>query len=101
MPSDERQGGVTVARVAGIVAIVGAVALVAVLLFFDTGGGYTIHARFTNAGQLVKGNLVEVGGIKAGKVTGFRVTDERIVQEYRQKGRLLCGLKGGVQAGRV
>ena len=40
-----------------------------ILLFFDSGGGYTVKARFTNAGQLVKGNLVEVGGVKAGIVT--------------------------------
>ena len=58
----------------------GAIALAAVLLFFDAGGGYTVHARFTNAGQLVKGNLVEVGGVKAGTVTGFRVTDDGQVE---------------------
>ena len=50
------------------------------LLFFDAGGGYTVHARFSNAGQLVKGNLVEVGGVKAGTVTGFRVTDDGQVE---------------------
>ena len=73
MPPEESTGRVTVARVAGIAAIVGAVALVSVLLFFNGGGGYTVHARFSNAGQLVKGNLVEIGGVKAGTVTDFRV----------------------------
>jgi phospholipid/cholesterol/gamma-HCH transport system substrate-binding protein len=77
------------ARIAGVVAIVAAVVVVAVLLFVDTGGGYTVKARFTNAGQLVKGNLVEVGGVKAGTVTDFRVTadgqvevDMRIDEEH-------------------
>ena len=80
MPPDERKEGGAVARVAGVVAIVGAIALAAALLFWDSGGGYTVHARFTNAGQLVKGNLVEVGGVKAGTVTGFRVTQDGQVE---------------------
>lgn len=54
-------------------AVVGAVVLVA-LVIFGGGGGYTIKAEFQNAGQLVKGNLVEVGGTQAGKVKGFEVT---------------------------
>src|SRR4051794_36135020 len=32
---------------------------------------------------------------------GFKTTDERIVQEYRQQARLLCGPPGGGQAGQV
>ena len=45
-----------------------AVAIVAILLF---GGGscYEVKAIFQNAGQLVKGNQVEVGGQPVGKVT--------------------------------
>jgi phospholipid/cholesterol/gamma-HCH transport system substrate-binding protein len=74
LQSDESTGGSTLARVAGVLAVVGAVALAAVLLFFDAGGGYTVKAQFSNAGQLVKGNLVEIGGVKAGLVTGFRIT---------------------------
>ncbi len=44
-----------------------AVAVVAVLLF-GGGGGYQVTAEFQNASQLVKGNLVEVGGRQVGKV---------------------------------
>ena len=73
-PEQDRKGAGTFARVAGVMAIVGAIALAGFLLFYDRGGGYTVHAQFTNAGQLVKGNLVEVGGVRAGVVTGFRVT---------------------------
>ena len=49
--------------------------LVAVLLF---GGGdsYTLKARFINAGQLVQGNLVELGGVQIGQVTDFEVTED-------------------------
>jgi len=61
--------------VAAVAAVAGAVALVAVL-FFGGGGGYTIQAEFQNAGQLVKGNLVEVGGTKAGSVKDFDITPD-------------------------
>lgn len=79
-PEQERKGGGAVARAAGLVALVGAIALAGALLFLDSGGGYTVKARFTNAGQLVKGNLVEVGGVRAGIVTGFRVTNDGQVE---------------------
>jgi phospholipid/cholesterol/gamma-HCH transport system substrate-binding protein len=41
-----------------------------VVAFVLLGGGnpYTVTANFTDASQLVKGNLVEVGGVKAGTV---------------------------------
>jgi phospholipid/cholesterol/gamma-HCH transport system substrate-binding protein len=63
------------ARIAALAAIIAAAVLVALLLF---GGGdkYTLKARFINAGQLVKGNLVELGGVQIGEVTGFEVTDD-------------------------
>jgi ABC-type transporter Mla subunit MlaD len=41
----------------------GALAIAAVALavaILGSGSSYTIHARFVDAGQLVKGNLVEV-----------------------------------------
>ena len=36
---------------------------------------YTVKARFLNAGQLVKGNPVQVGGVPIGSVEGIRITD--------------------------
>jgi len=50
-----------------------AVVLVAIVLF-GGGGGYTVSAIFENAGQLVKGNLVEVAGVQAGSVKGISIT---------------------------
>ena len=66
------RAGIT--RFAALAAVIAAAVLVALLLF---GGGdsYTLKARFINAGQLVKGNLVELGGVQIGQVTGFEVTD--------------------------
>ncbi len=57
----------------------GALAIAAVALavaILSSGSSYTIHARFVDAGQLVKGNLVEVGGRPIGKVSDIRLTDD-------------------------
>jgi phospholipid/cholesterol/gamma-HCH transport system substrate-binding protein len=65
-----RGGGETgsaLARTLAIVGVIVAVAVVAVLLF-GSGGGYHVNAEFQSASQLVKGNLVEVGGTQVGKV---------------------------------
>ena len=51
--------------------------------------------------QTVSARLVLASYNLQDRDPGFKMTDERIVQEYRQQGRLLCGLKGGGQAGRV
>ena len=66
------RGGVT--RFAAVAAVVAVSVLVALLLFGSGGDTYALKARFINAGQLVKGNLVELGGVQIGKVTGFKVT---------------------------
>src|SRR3989442_3759955 len=51
----------------GLIALVG-------LLLFTGGGGYTVTAKFLNAGQLVKGNDVQVSGIPIGHVTDIRIS---------------------------
>src|SRR4051794_19170266 len=63
-------------RIAAVAAVVAAIVVVAVLLFADGGGGYTVKVHFLNASQLVKGNLVEVGGTKAGSVQDIDITDD-------------------------
>lgn len=60
-------------RIAAALAVVAAVVLVGVVLF-SGGGGYSVSAVFQNAGQLVKGNLVEVAGVKAGSVKSISLT---------------------------
>lgn len=52
-----------------------ALAAVAVVLLADRGPSYTVHARFANAGQLVKGGLVEVGGVKIGTIRSISMAD--------------------------
>jgi phospholipid/cholesterol/gamma-HCH transport system substrate-binding protein len=74
--NEEEEGGIsTVGRVAAIAATLAAVALVGFILFAK-GGGYTVTARFINAGQLVKGNPVQTGGVSIGKVKEVKLTPD-------------------------
>ncbi len=61
-------------RIAAIGAVIAAIVIVAILLF-GGGGGYSVKAYFQNAGQLVNGNQVEIGGTPAGSVDGIKLTD--------------------------
>ncbi len=65
-----------IGRVAAVGAVMAAIVLVGLILFGGGGvGGYEVKARFINAGQLVKGNPVQVGGVPVGSVKGIRITD--------------------------
>src|SRR4051794_15770696 len=67
-------GSSPLARIAAVVLIVAAIAVVSWLLFRgDT--AYTVTATFDNAGQLVKGNQVEVGGRPIGTISDIELTD--------------------------
>ena len=62
-------------RLAGLAALSAACIALAIVLI--TGRGtYVVHARFANAGQLVKGAVVEVAGSKVGSVRAIRLTDD-------------------------
>src|SRR5215212_9306072 len=65
-----------VGRAAAMAAVIAAVVLVAVLLFGGGGSGYTVTADFLNAGQLVKGNPVQTGGVAIGSVKSIDITDD-------------------------
>jgi phospholipid/cholesterol/gamma-HCH transport system substrate-binding protein len=49
--------------------------LVAIVLFGGA-SAYTVKADFVNAGQLVKGNPVQIGGTAVGSVKGIKITDD-------------------------
>jgi phospholipid/cholesterol/gamma-HCH transport system substrate-binding protein len=53
-----------------------AVALVALVAVLSAGGGYTVHARFVSASQIVKGNEVKVAGEPVGSVQDVALTDD-------------------------
>jgi phospholipid/cholesterol/gamma-HCH transport system substrate-binding protein len=75
----ESESGLALTRVAALAAVIGAIVLVGLMLF---GGstGYTVKLRFINAAQLVKGNVVDIGGTDAGIVKGFELTPEGQVE---------------------
>jgi phospholipid/cholesterol/gamma-HCH transport system substrate-binding protein len=52
------------------------VALVAIVLFGSGGDSYKVRATFANAGQLVKGNPVQVGGVPVGSVDSIKISDD-------------------------
>ncbi|MDP9187802.1 MAG: hypothetical protein M3O25_00960, partial [Actinomycetota bacterium] len=63
-----RLTGDLIVRAAALAAVLVVAVVVAVLLLGGSGGGYKVKARFQNAAQLVKGNLVQTGGAPVGKV---------------------------------
>ncbi|MFL5846284.1 MAG: MlaD family protein [Solirubrobacteraceae bacterium] len=65
-----------IGRAAALGAVLVAVAALAVVLLRSGDGGYEIKARFANASQLVKGDLVQVAGAKIGSVRRIELTDD-------------------------
>jgi phospholipid/cholesterol/gamma-HCH transport system substrate-binding protein len=63
-----------VARILVTAALVAAIALAA-LAMFGGGGSYRVKAVFDNAGQLVPGNQVRVGGQPVGKISDIELDD--------------------------
>lgn len=57
-------------------AVLVAVAAVAVVLLRSGSGDYEVKARFANASQLVKGDLVQVAGVKIGSIKKITLTDD-------------------------
>jgi phospholipid/cholesterol/gamma-HCH transport system substrate-binding protein len=71
----ERSGIGTVGRVLALGAII-AFAVVVAFILFAGDGGYQVTARFQNAGQLVVGNEVLIGGARAGTVKDVKITSD-------------------------
>jgi phospholipid/cholesterol/gamma-HCH transport system substrate-binding protein len=63
------------ARIAGVGAL-GLVVLVAALIVFGGGGGGDYQLIFPEAGQLVRGDQVQVGGVPVGSVTDIALTHD-------------------------
>src|SRR5436190_2600915 len=66
----------TLTRVLAAAALLAVVVVVGVVLLGARGGSYTVHARFANASQLVKGNLVQVAGVPVGKIQSIDLTPD-------------------------
>jgi phospholipid/cholesterol/gamma-HCH transport system substrate-binding protein len=70
----QSERGSTAARVIGLAAVIAAVALLA-LAIFGNGESYQVKAVFENAGQLVNGNQVRVGGRPVGEISEIELND--------------------------
>ena len=81
-PAGSASGAVetgTVARVAAVAALALAVVIVAVVVLGGS-GGKTYYIDFQNAGQLVKGDDVQVGGRRIGSVKGISLTNKNLAR---------------------
>ena len=66
----------TTRRAIALAAVIVAAAVVAYFVFGPKTPGYSVHAIFTNASQLVAGDYVQVAGIPAGKVEDLQLTPD-------------------------
>ena len=62
-------------RRAAAIGALAVVFIVVVALIIRAGSRYQVHALFTDASQLVKGDLLEVGGRPVGTVQKISLTD--------------------------
>jgi len=65
-----------VGRLLVVVALVAALAVVAEVLVNPGGPAYVVNARFANASQLVKGDLVQVAGVPVGSISKISLTED-------------------------
>jgi phospholipid/cholesterol/gamma-HCH transport system substrate-binding protein len=72
---DSADRGPGLARFLALAALIGAAVLVG-LLMFGGDGGYRVTAVFEDAGQLVEGNQVRVGGRPVGTIEDIRLDDD-------------------------
>jgi phospholipid/cholesterol/gamma-HCH transport system substrate-binding protein len=69
--------GPTIAAVATLALVIAAAAII---VTGGARGSYVVRAQFTDAGQLVRGNVVQVGGRRVGEVTAIDLTDDGLAE---------------------
>jgi phospholipid/cholesterol/gamma-HCH transport system substrate-binding protein len=80
-----------------LAAVIAAAAIVGLLLFGGS-SAYTVKLRFQNAGQLVEGNVVDVGGADAGVVKGFELTPNGLAEVEIEVDEKYAPLRRGTRA---
>ena len=93
----EEESASTAGRIAAAIALVLVLALAAWLLL-GGGSSYTVKARFLNAGQLVKGNLVQASGQPVGTVKDIALMDNGHAEVTLAVDDEVAPLRQGVQA---
>jgi phospholipid/cholesterol/gamma-HCH transport system substrate-binding protein len=73
LPTDRRLS----ARLVTFAALVAAGFAAALLMFGSFGETYSVSLTLDNAGQLVKGNVVKVGGVPVGEIEEIELADDR------------------------
>ena len=94
---EQERGLLTPARVAALGAVIAAAVLVG-LLFFGGSDAYTVKVRFLNAAQLVKGNVVDIGGTDAGVVKDFKITPDGQAEVRLEVDEKYAPLRQGTRA---
>ena len=85
------------ARILATAALIAAVALVA-LAMFGGGGSYHVKAVFDNAGQLVTGNEIRVGGQPVGTISDIELDDSANAVVTMEIGDAVAPLHEGTSA---
>ena len=71
-PMVRNAGGARVVAVGALILIV----LIVAYLIFGGGGGATYHLMFAEGDGLVRGDEVQVGGVRVGNVTNIELTKD-------------------------
>lgn len=74
------------------------VVLIVAYLLFGRGGGATYHLVFAEAGQLVKGDQVQVGGVPVGSVTNIKLRKDYRAEVTINVESSLAPLHAGTEA---
>lgn len=74
-PSNEPRARSSVGRILAVGALA-VIVLVLAFVLFGSGGGGTYHLVFGEAGSLVRGDQVQVGGVSVGSVTAIDLTKD-------------------------
>jgi phospholipid/cholesterol/gamma-HCH transport system substrate-binding protein len=85
-------------RLAAVGALVGATVLVALLLFGGGGQDYTVRIEFRDAGQLVKGDSVQVGGVPVGSVQRIGLAPNGLAVVTASVDKPFAPLRNGTRA---
>lgn len=63
-----------------LAALAAAIVVAAIVMFRTGGESYTLKARFENAGQTVKGGLVEISGRRVGNITDLELGEDGVAE---------------------